>query len=146
MKTLITFTAVLVALLTKPSPLPAFEPASAGPPTVRHLPDDAAWIIQRYSREQTMALWKASLLHYQNMQELEWQFPAQPHLYQAWLKDAKWCADVWYIVDDIVMYNKSNSEIVAEKCRILRTMIGDKAYFLGELPPIWPVWWFRVMD
>jgi hypothetical protein len=53
---------------------------------------------------------------------------------------------VWYIVDDIVMYNKSNSEIVAEKCRILRIMIGDKDYFLGELPPIWPVWWFRSME
>jgi hypothetical protein len=145
MKKLILFTTLIVALLTTPT-LPAIEPASAGLPVVRHLPDDAAWIIHRYSREQTMTLWKASLLHYQTMQELEWQFPAQPHHYQTWLKDAKWCSDVWYIVDDIVMYNKNNSEIVAEKCRILRTMIGDKAYVLGELPPIWPMWWFRAMD
>jgi hypothetical protein len=142
MKTIIL---LLAALLTTPT-LAAVEPASAGLPVVHHLPDDAAWIIRRYNREQTMALWKASLLHYQTMQELEWQFPSQPHLYQAWIKDAKWCSEVWYIVDDVVMYNKSNSEIVAEKCRILRGMIGDKAYVLGELPPIWPVWWFRSMD
>jgi hypothetical protein len=110
------------------------------------LPDDARWIVQRYDREQTMSLWRSAELHLTTMKTLEWQFPANPHEYRAWLADAKWCHDVWYTVDDIVMYHRANSTLCEEKCLHLRRLIGDEAYFLGRLPPPWPVWWFRTMD
>lgn len=60
-----------------------------------------------------------------------------------WLRQAQWCYRCWDALDDVqIAANCSNAAWGREKAAVLRKLLGDEAYYAGQMPPCVPVWRF----
>ncbi len=57
----------------------------------------------------------------------------EPETVTAWRSECRWRASVWYAVDDVMYHEKTDAGRLRALGR-LKELIGESAYYAGQLP------------
>lgn len=81
----------------------------------------------------------------QYIQHIEFQQCLYPHLFKEYdkiLKDAEWCHRCWSRLEYVQMkpWNETSDRCFLGK---IREMVGEEAYYGGQMPPHVPIWHFQ---
>ena len=102
--------------------------------------------FQLYSRDQVRACREIAMQHMYTVGQ-RWPITQQEQdALWAWKAEARYCYEVWNLLDDVQIYADKSKEITLRKLSELRDMLKEENYYAGRMPPPIPYWHLPRID